>query len=407
MSVIQVREAFKTSTPFVLATGGHSNWSTINDDGFILDLGLYKAAVPDLSTNSVTITGGLLMKELQVALSKVGQFTVVGNGSTVGCIPFFVNGGINTYYPLVGFACENILSAKVVTSNGEAVKVSDTSHPNLLWAIRGAGQFFGVVLELTVKTYPLSLLGNPEGFRQLGTYIFPPHKTSEVCRVMSNIIADTSHTSAGQFMLAAAPPDLKKQVLIVSQQSLGSPDQTKKAFEALVALEPIKNIQTTSNFETHSDHLDWTCAHGDFKTYSSVGLADFQPANFVKLVDLHSRLLAECPGAERSSIIFQWHSKRQTPAEVDTAFGNEDVGLWFNVLGWYTDPLQHEKIAQFDREAQAQMRVGTEETAFVSYTNSSREDPIEHRYKGEERVKRLKSLKRQWDPTGVFTKELL
>ena len=53
------------------------------------------------------------------------------------------------------------------------------------------------------------------------------------------------------------------------------------------------------------------------------------------------------------------------------------------------------------------MRVGTEEVAFVSYTNSSREDPVEHRYKGQERVERLRALKREWDPKGVFTKEFL
>ena len=53
------------------------------------------------------------------------------------------------------------------------------------------------------------------------------------------------------------------------------------------------------------------------------------------------------------------------------------------------------------------MREGTEHTAFISYTNTNREDPIEYRYKGEERRRKLKALKKEWDPTGVFTKELL
>jgi len=78
-----------------------------------------------------------------------------------------------------------------------------------------------------------------------------------------------------------------------------------------------------------------------------------------------------------------------------------------NVLSWYTDPAQHEEIARFDREAQALMRVGTEEKSFVSYTNTTREDPIEYRYKGAERLEKLRELKKKWDPTGLFTKELL
>ena len=79
------------------------------------------------------------MKELQTALSKEGQFTSVSNGSTVGCIPFFINGGLNTYYPLIGFGCENIVCARVITAHGELVEVSERYHPDLLWVIRGAG----------------------------------------------------------------------------------------------------------------------------------------------------------------------------------------------------------------------------------------------------------------------------
>ena len=53
------------------------------------------------------------------------------------------------------------------------------------------------------------------------------------------------------------------------------------------------------------------------------------------------------------------------------------------------------------------MRVGTEEKDFISYTNSTRADPIEYRYKGPERLDKLRWLKKKWDSGGVFTKELL
>ena len=78
-----------------------------------------------------------------------------------------------------------------------------------------------------------------------------------------------------------------------------------------------------------------------------------------------------------------------------------------NVLSWYTDPAQHEEVAKFDQAAQAQMRAETEEESFISYTNCTREDPIEYRYKGSARIAKLRELKRKWDPQGVFTKELL
>ena len=53
------------------------------------------------------------------------------------------------------------------------------------------------------------------------------------------------------------------------------------------------------------------------------------------------------------------------------------------------------------------MRSDTKEDAFIAYTNTSRNDPIEHRYKDAAAVRKLKELKRLWDPDGCFTKELL
>lgn len=78
-----------------------------------------------------------------------------------------------------------------------------------------------------------------------------------------------------------------------------------------------------------------------------------------------------------------------------------------NVLSWYTDPSQHDELIRLDKAAQAQIRAGVEESSYVSYTNTSRDDPLEWRYKGAERVARLRELKKKWDPEGVFTKELL
>ena len=69
----------------------------------------------------------------------------VGNGNTVGVIPYFLNGGISVYSPLIGYGCENVLSAKLVTANGDVVEATEVYHPDLLWAVRGAGQFFGGV----------------------------------------------------------------------------------------------------------------------------------------------------------------------------------------------------------------------------------------------------------------------
>lgn len=77
------------------------------------------------------------------------------------------------------------------------------------------------------------------------------------------------------------------------------------------------------------------------------------------------------------------------------------------MLSWYIDPTHHDGVAQLDREAQAAVRSGTEEKDYVTYANSDRLDPIDYRYKGAERQAKLKKLKQEWDPMGIFTKEFL
>ncbi|KAL1988299.1 hypothetical protein VTN96DRAFT_274 [Rasamsonia emersonii] len=407
-AVTTVKEAVNASIPFVCASGGHSTWSTIDQHGFVLDLSLYREVVPDPANNVVTVKGGVLMKELQLALNKAGQFTTVGNGNTVGVIPYFINGGISIYTPLIGFGSENIVSAKVITATGDLVNASETENSDLLWAVRGAGQFFGVVIELVIRAYPLTRIpGSDDGTRQLGNFVFAPQQIGDVSRVLNEtLIAHPDRISAGHFMIMTAPPDFQQQILLVAPQFFGTAEEAAQAFKPLVDLGPIQHMQLPSTFATHSDHLEVMCAKGEFKRFTQIGIDGFNQENFAKLVDLHRELLSTCPGAGRSAFSLEWHSPTKSP-RVDTSFGNEHVDFWLNVLSWYTDPSQHDALIRLDKAAQAQIRAGVDESAYVSYTNTSRDDPLEWRYKGAERVARLRELKKKWDPTGVFTRELL
>ena len=78
-----------------------------------------------------------------------------------------------------------------------------------------------------------------------------------------------------------------------------------------------------------------------------------------------------------------------------------------NAILWYPDLSKHEDMLKYDHGARKEMRVNTEEAAYISFTNSNREDPVEHRYRGADRLSKLKALKKKWDPKGGFTKEFL
>ena len=207
------------------------------------------------------------------------------------------------------------------------MEATESTNQELLCAIRGAGQFFGVVIEIVIRTYPLSGIGNPDGSRQLGTYVFLPHQSADVCCIMEKIIADQEHVSAGHFMIVCSPYN-GQQVLLVAPQFFGSPEQAATVYQPLVDLGPVMHTLTTSTFQRHSDHLEWMCAKGDFKIVNQIGLDRFRPENFTKLIDLHSKLLSTCPGSERSGFTFEWHSPSQDTKKPDTSFGNQEVRFW-------------------------------------------------------------------------------
>jgi hypothetical protein len=53
-----------------------------------------------------------------------------------------------------------VSSFRMVLASGEVLNVSSTSHPNLFYGMKGAGQLYGVIVETLFNTYPASNGGN-------------------------------------------------------------------------------------------------------------------------------------------------------------------------------------------------------------------------------------------------------
>ena len=53
------------------------------------------------------------------------------------------------------------------------------------------------------------------------------------------------------------------------------------------------------------------------------------------------------------------------------------------------------------------IRLGTDRESYIDLPHGTRTDPIELRFPGKEKLSKLRTLKQQFDPQGVFTRELL
>jgi FAD/FMN-containing dehydrogenase len=76
------------------------------------------------------------------------------------------------------------------------------------------------------------------------------------------------------------------------------------------------------------------------------------------------------------------------------------------ILSWYTDPASETIVEKCVMEATAAATRKFKDEEIHSYQNWSRNSSLESRY-GKERLEKLRTLKKKWDPKGVFTKQLL
>jgi hypothetical protein len=241
-------------------------------------------------------------------------------------IPYNIGGGLSAYNPFTGYGCENIIAANVVTASGELVYVSETQEPELLWGLRGAGQFLGLVTQITLKTYPYDLLGNAEGRRMLGSYAFTPDKVQAVYDAMTALM-ESEVPSAGHFSVALAPPEFQLQVLLAAPQIFAPAEEASKLCQPLVEAEPALQMMIPSTFERNSDHMDYLCAKGSFKRFTQIGMTRLTINKFRALITLHSDLVTKCPDAAKSGLTVEWHSQSKRPHE-DTAFGVPKAKYW-------------------------------------------------------------------------------
>ena len=143
--------------------GGHNvvGFAT-NDGGLVIDLSPMKGIRVDPQKRTVLAQGGCTWGGVDHATHAFGLATPSGVVSTTGVGGLTLGGGMGHLTRPFGLTCDNLLSADVVTADGQFVMANEKENSDLYWALRGGGGNFGVVTSFEFSLHPVSTVyGGP------------------------------------------------------------------------------------------------------------------------------------------------------------------------------------------------------------------------------------------------------
>jgi len=131
--------------------GGHS----VCDDGLVIDLSPMKAIEVDPRRRSARAGAGLLWGELDRETQAFGLATTGGVVTHTGIAGLTLGGGIGCLMRKHGATVDNLVSAELVTADGDVVTASADENHDLFWGIRGGGGNFGIVTSFEYRSHPV------------------------------------------------------------------------------------------------------------------------------------------------------------------------------------------------------------------------------------------------------------
>jgi FAD/FMN-containing dehydrogenase len=209
--------------------GGHSvAGCSTTDGGVVIDLSRMRWIHIDPAKSTAWIGGGTVAHDLVVEASQFGLAAVTGTNPGPGVAGLVMGVGEGYLTPRHGFGGDNVLAFELVTGDGNVLQVSAEEHPDLFWAMRGAGANFGAVTALKLRLYPM-----PE--HCTGGYLeFDPDDALAVARCVWKIM-ETGSEYFYPFLVFAPGEDSRRPRVMFHVGHTGSADLAEQELADLRA----------------------------------------------------------------------------------------------------------------------------------------------------------------------------
>jgi FAD/FMN-containing dehydrogenase len=399
--VAAVRFARERDLLVGVRSGGHGvGGHALCDGGLVVDLSPMKGIRVDRATRTARAEAGVLWGELDRETQLFGLATVGGIVTHTGIAGLTLGGGIGWLMRKHGATVDNLLSADVVTAQGEIVTASEEKNPDLFWAIRGGGGNFGIVTSFEYRLHavgPIVLAG---------PVFHPLEDAPEVLRFYREFIAAAPDELTTIFELSVAPPAPflpeevhGKPLVMVGACYAGSPDEGAEVVRPLKQFgRPIVDLLEPKPYTALQSMFDPFVPHGWHRYWKSVELPPLTDDAIDTLVE-HS----SAPTSPKSyTIVFQLGGALGRVGEDETAFGRRDAAHNVNINAVWTDedPDAERHIA-WARDFFDAIQPHAGGRVYVNFLGEEGSDRVRQAY-GTRNYERLVELKRAYDPTNFF-----
>lgn len=386
--------------PFSIRGGGHGvAGSAVCDDGIVIDLSGLKRISVDPTTSFAEAQAGVRWGELDAATQAFGLATTGGTMSRTGISGLTIGGGIGWLMRLHGLTIDNLVSADMVTAEGEVITVSQDETPDLFWAIRGGGGNFGVV---TSFTYRLHQIGSDV---LAGPVVWALEDAPEMLRKYREFIdaAPREMSTVAAIRKAPAAPFLpvelhRRLVLIVAMVWVGDPDDGEKAMEPLrSAGRPLLDLVAIRPYTELQRMFDAGNPDGHHYYWKSVVFDELAEKTIDTIVEQASRV--ESPMSYAA--LFHLGGAVTDIGEDDTAYSHRHARHTLNINAVWapTQPIGEREVAWARGFHAATQPFGA--GAYLNFLDHDDTHLIPTVY-GKDKLRRLAEAKRAYDPDNVF-----
>ena len=390
--------ARSSGLPIAVRGGGHSiaGFSTV-DDGIVIDLSQMNEVRVDVAGRRATVGGGAVWADVDHETQAHGLATTGGLVSSTGVAGFTLGGGIGWTMRKFGLACDNLVSADVVTADGCLVRASESENRDLLWGLRGGGGNFGIVTQFEFELHPLGPLV------YAGPIFYPADAAGDLLRTFRDWADGAPDEITALVNLTSAPPLPViptewhgEKVAALIAVSTGPLEEGAPLVDRLrTVAEPIADLLGPMPYlaiQTLIDPLWERGIHAYFKATNLARLDD-------ELIGRLCRLHVEAPGPQCEIHVHQMGGAVGRVADGATSFAERSMPFVLNAVTGWRDPSVGDAHADW---ARAVIAAGAEASTGRAYVNFLGDADAARDAYGDETYERLVSLKNQYDPTNVF-----